>query len=216
MVGKTANSVDINVARLISEPVLASIAYDIELIDEEIEKHILVFDLGGSSLDVSLLSCEERVFENLATRHVDLGGNDFNRRVLEHFKDVLHRTADLTDIKDSAAMKKLESQAEEAKKALSTKSSFGLKLRVEGVSVRETLTRPKFEQLSEEIFGQLIEPIKQVLEEAKVETGDIHHLLLVGGSSKIPKVRELVESFIGLAAARCCQGSQTKVRMGRC
>ncbi|KAL2138601.1 hypothetical protein VTI28DRAFT_6515 [Corynascus sepedonium] len=193
----------LNVVRVLSEPTAAALAYGID--KSEGERQVLVYDLGGGTFDVSLVSVEEGSFQVLATAgNTRLGGEDFDNRVISHLVRVFRdRNKDLgRDIdptKDAKAMGKLKREVEKAKRALSSQLSARIEIEnlTGGVDFAETLTRAKFEQLNMPLFKRTLESVKQVLRDAGVDRADVTDIVLVGGSTRIPRVRTLVEDFFG-------------------
>jgi heat shock protein 5 len=187
----------LNVIRIINEPTAAAIAYGLN--DKSSgEKNILVFDLGGGTFDVSLLTIADGVFEVIATNgDTHLGGEDFDQRVMEHFIKVFKKKSGKDLRTDERAVQKLRREVEKAKRALS--SAHQTKLEVEslfeGEDFSETLTRAKFEELNMDLFRSTLAPVKKVLEDADMKKTDIHEIILVGGSTRIPKVQQLVKEF---------------------
>jgi molecular chaperone DnaK (HSP70) len=187
----------LNVIRIINEPTAAAIAYGLN--DKSSgEKNILVFDLGGGTFDVSLLTIADGVFEVVATNgDTHLGGEDFDQRVMEHFIKVFKKKSGKDLRTDERAVQKLRREVEKAKRALS--SAHQTKLEVEslfeGQDFSETLTRAKFEELNMDLFRSTLAPVKKVLEDADMKKTDIHEIILVGGSTRIPKVQQLVKEF---------------------
>ncbi|KAK3996904.1 hsp70-like protein [Cladorrhinum sp. PSN332] len=190
----------LNVVRVVNEPTAAALAYGIDKLEGE--RQVLVYDLGGGTFDVSLLSLEDGVFEVLATAgNTRLGGEDFDNRVIGHLAKLFTQknpgSGDIT--KDPKAMGKLKREAENAKRALSSQKST--KIDIEslfgGVDFSETLTRAKFEELNMQLFKKTLEPVRQVLKDAKVKRQHVDDIVLVGGSTRIPKIQEMVEEFFG-------------------
>jgi len=186
----------LNVLRIINEPTAAAIAYGLD--KKAKEKNILVYDLGGGTFDVSILTIDEGVFEVLATNgDTHLGGQDFDQRVMQHFiKNIKTKTkVDLSN--DYRALAKLRREVEKAKRALSTVHQVKVEIEslVNGEDFSETLTRAKFEELNGDLFKKTLKPVQQVLEDSGLKKGDIHEIVLVGGSTRIPKVQELLKDF---------------------
>ena len=187
----------LNVIRIINEPTAAAIAYGLN--DKSSgEKNILVFDLGGGTFDVSLLTIADGVFEVIATNgDTHLGGEDFDQRVMEHFIKVFKKKSGKDLRTDERAVQKLRREVEKAKRALS--SAHQTKLEVEslfeGEDFSETVTWAKFEELNMDLFRSTLAPVKKVLEVADMKKNDIHEIILVGGSTRIPKVQQLVKEF---------------------
>merc|ERR1712147_37047 len=182
--------------RIINEPTAAAIAYGLD--KKEGEKNILVFDLGGGTFDVSLLTIDNGVFEVVSTNgDTHLGGEDFDQRVVEHFIKLYKKKKGKDIRKDNRALQKLRRGVEKAKRSLS--SAFQVSVEIEsffdGEDFSETLTRAKFEELNAELFKSTLKPVKKVLEDAGMKKSEIHEIVLVGGSTRIPKVQSLVKDF---------------------
>ncbi|ODQ77254.1 hypothetical protein BABINDRAFT_172982 [Babjeviella inositovora NRRL Y-12698] len=186
----------LNVLRIVNEPTAAAIAYGLD--QTEGEKQIIVYDLGGGTFDVSLLSIEGGVFEVLATAgDTHLGGEDFDFRVVRHLVKVFKRKNNV-DVSDNAkAISKLKREVEKAKRTLSSQMSTRIEIDslVEGIDFSETLTRAKFEEINIELFKKTLKPVEQVLKDAGVSKSEIDDIVLVGGSTRIPKVQELLEKY---------------------
>ena len=187
----------LNVIRIINEPTAAAISYGLNEKTGE-EKNILVFDLGGGTFDVSLLTIADGVFEVVATNgDTHLGGEDFDQRVMEHFIKLIKKKTGKDIRSDDRAVQKLRREVEKAKRALS--NSHQTKLEVEalfdGVDFSETLTRAKFEELNMDLFRSTLKPVKKVMEDSDMKVSDVHEIILVGGSTRIPKVQQLVKEF---------------------
>ena len=192
----------LNIVRVVNEPTAAALAYGIDKVDGE--HQVLVYDLGGGTFDVSLLSLEEGTFQVLATAgNTRLGGEDFDNRIIKHLARAFKDKHDLDLTKDPKAMGKLKREAEKAKRTLSSQLSTRIEIEslFDGVDFSETLTRAKFEQLNQELFKKTLGPVKQVLKDAKVDKADVTDIVLVGGSTRIPMVRSLVEDFFGRKAS---------------
>ncbi|CAN6303812.1 unnamed protein product [Urochloa humidicola] len=190
----------LDVPRIINEPTAAAIAYGLDKKGGEM-MNVLVYDLGGGTFDVSVLSLDRGVFEVLATSgDTHLGGEDFDRRVMDHFIRVIKRKHGRDISKDGRAMGKLRRECERAKRALSSQHQVRVEVEslFEGVDFSETLTRAKFEELNMDLFKKTLGPVKKALADAKLKKSDIDEIVLVGGSTRIPKVQELLtEMFDG-------------------
>ena len=187
----------LNVIRIINEPTAAAISYGLNEKSEG-EKNVLVFDLGGGTFDVSLLTIADGVFEVVATNgDTHLGGEDFDQRVMEHFIKLIKKKTGKDVKSDARAVQKLRREVEKAKRALS--NSHQTKLEVEalfdGQDFSETLTRAKFEELNMDLFRSTMKPVKKVLEDGDMKVGEINEIILVGGSTRIPKIQQLVKEF---------------------
>ncbi|XP_057289646.1 endoplasmic reticulum chaperone BiP-like [Hydractinia symbiolongicarpus] len=186
----------LNVMRIINEPTAAAIAYGLD--KKEGEKNILVFDLGGGTFDVSLLTIDNGVFEVVSTNgDTHLGGEDFDQRVMEHFIKLYKKKKGKDIRKDKRAVQKLRREVEKAKRALSTQHQARVEVEslIDGDDFAETLTRAKFDELNADLFKSTLKPVKQVLEDSGLKKSEIHEIVLVGGSTRIPKVQKLVKDF---------------------
>ncbi|KAF9981033.1 ATPase with role in protein import into the ER [Modicella reniformis] len=186
----------LSVLRIINEPTAAAIAYGLD--KKEGERTILVYDLGGGTFDVSLLSIEDGLFEVLATNgDTHLGGEDFDQRVIDHFVNQYKKKNSKDITKDLKTMGKLKREVEKAKRTLSSQMSVRIEIDsfFEGNDFSETLTRAKFEELNVDLFKNTLKPVEQVLKDANLEKKDIHDIVLVGGSTRIPKVISLLEDY---------------------
>ncbi|OKL56326.1 glucose-regulated protein-like protein [Talaromyces atroroseus] len=186
----------LNVLRVVNEPTAAAIAYGLDKTGDE--RQIIVYDLGGGTFDVSLLSIDNGVFEVLATAgDTHLGGEDFDHRVMDHFVKLYNKKHDVDITKDLKTMGKLKREVEKAKRTLSSQMSTRIEIEAfhEGKDFSETLTRAKFEELNMDLFKRTLKPVEQVLKDAKVKKSEINDIVLVGGSTRIPKVQSLLEEF---------------------
>ncbi|KXX80451.1 78 kDa glucose-regulated protein [Madurella mycetomatis] len=191
----------LNVVRVVNEPTAAALAYGLD--KPQAENQILVYDLGGGTFDVSLLSHEQGVFEVLATAgDTRLGGEDFDNRVISHLAKTFKTKHQLDLTEDAKAMGKLKREAEKAKRTLSSQLSIRIEIEnlFNGIDFSETLTRAKFEQLNMDLFQKTLRTVEQVLKDAKVSKADVTDIVLVGGSTRIPKIQSLVEDFFGKKA----------------
>ncbi|CAH8461157.1 unnamed protein product [Schistosoma turkestanicum] len=186
----------LNVLRIINEPTAAAIAYGLDKKDGE--KNILVFDLGGGTFDVSLLTIENGVFEVVATNgDTHLGGEDFDQRVIDHFAKLILKKKGKDIRTDKRAVQKLRREVEKAKRLLSTTQTARVEIEslIDGEDFSETLTRAVFEKLNMDLFLQTLEPVRKVLEDASMKKSEIHEIILVGGSTRIPMVQKLLHDF---------------------
>jgi len=173
----------------------AAIAYGL---DKKGEKNIIVYDLGGGTFDVSLLTIDNGVFEVLATAgDTHLGGEDFDQRVMQHFMQVFKKKHGKDMGKDKRAMQKLRREVEKAKRALSSTHQTRVEIEAlfDGVDFSETLTRARFEELNNDLFKNTLGPVKQVLDDAGMKKKQVDEIVLVGGSTRIPKVQQLIKDF---------------------
>merc|ERR1712165_627524 len=186
----------LNVMRIINEPTAAAIAYGLD--KKEGEKNILVFDLGGGTFDVSLLTIDNGVFEVVATNgDTHLGGEDFDQRVMDHFIKMYKKKTGKDVTKDNRAVQKLRREVEKAKRLLSSQHQARVEIEslFEGEDFSETLTRAKFEELNMDLFRSTMKPVGKVLEDADMTKKEVDEIVLVGGSTRIPKIQQLVKEF---------------------
>jgi len=192
---KDAGSIaGLNVIRIINEPTAAAIAYGLDKKGKE--RTVLIFDLGGGTFDVSLLTIDQGIFEVKATAgDTHLGGEDFDNRLVtfftEEFKRKYHK-----DIKDSArSIRRLKTACERAKRTLSTSTQASIEIDslYEGIDFYTTITRARFEELNQDLFRQCLVPVEKVLRDAKIDKKAVDDIVLVGGSTRIPKVQQLLQ-----------------------
>ncbi|KAI7871612.1 heat shock protein 70 family [Spinellus fusiger] len=186
----------LNILRIINEPTAAAIAYGLDKNDGE--KNVLVYDLGGGTFDVSLLSIDDGIFEVLATAgDTHLGGEDFDSRVMDHFIKVWKKKHSEDVTTDLKSMGKLKRETEKAKRALSSQMSVRIEIEsfFNGKDFSETLTRAKFEELNNDLFRKTLKPVDQVLKDAGFTKDQVDEIVLVGGSTRIPKVQKLLEDY---------------------
>jgi heat shock protein 5 len=188
----------LQVRRIINEPTAAAIAYGMDKTGGE--ANVLVFDLGGGTFDVTLLVIDNGVFEVLATNgDTHLGGEDFDQRVMKYFIDQMKKKNNVDISKDKRALQKLRKEVERVKRALSSQQQARLEVEelAEGFDLSETLTRAKFEELNSDLFKKTLGPVGRVLEDAGLDKEDIDEIVLVGGSTRIPKVQSLLTEYFG-------------------
>ncbi|KAJ5225915.1 Endoplasmic reticulum chaperone BiP [Penicillium chermesinum] len=188
----------LNVLRVVNEPTAAAIAYGLDKTGDE--RQVIVYDLGGGTFDVSLLSIDNGVFEVLATAgDTHLGGEDFDHRVMDYFVQLYNKKNNVDIRKDLKTMGKLKREVEKAKRTLSSQMSTRIEIEAfhEGNDFSETLTRAKFEELNIDLFKKTLKPVEQVLKDAKVKKSEVDDIVLVGGSTRIPKVQALLEEYFG-------------------
>ena len=189
----------LTVERIINEPTAAALAYGTSHKAQQ-ERQVLVFDLGGGTFDVSLLTLDEGVFEVMATAgDTHLGGEDFDRRLMEHFRKIAKKKYGLDLTGNQRALQKLRREVEKAKRSLSSahQASVEIDSLADGVDFRETLTRSKFEQINIDLFKKTLASVTRVLEDAEVKREAVDEIILVGGSSRIPKVQALLKDYFG-------------------
>jgi endoplasmic reticulum chaperone BiP len=186
----------LDVLRIINEPTAAAIAYGMD--KKAGEKNIIVFDLGGGTFDVSLLTIDNGVFEVVATAgDTHLGGEDFDQRLTEHFVKVFKKKNNKDIKEDPRSMQKLKGEVEKAKRDLSSvhQTKITIENLIDGLDFSETITRARFEELCNDLFKKTLQPVQQVLEDAGMKKTDIDEVVLVGGSTRIPKVQQLIKDF---------------------
>lgn len=187
----------LKVARIINEPTAAAMAYGLDKKTKG-EQKILVFDLGGGTFDVSLLTIEDGVYEVKAVNgDTHLGGQDFDNRVVKWMLDTIKAKFNEDVSKNDRIVAKLRAEAEKAKRALSstTDTQITLDNLINGKDFNVKLTRAKFEELNKDLFSATLEPVRKALEDAKWKKTDINEIVLVGGSTRIPKIRQLLQDF---------------------
>ena len=186
----------LSVQRIINEPTAAAIAYGLD--KKGGEKNILVFDLGGGTFDVTLLTIDNGVFEVLATNgDTHLGGEDFDQRVMQYFIKQLKKKDNVDITSDKRALQKLRREVERVKRTLSSQHQARLEIEglIDGIDFSETLTRARFEELNLDLFKKTLGPVQKVLEDADMSKSEVDEIVLVGGSTRIPKVQTLLKEF---------------------
>ncbi|KAL1293119.1 hypothetical protein AAHE18_19G049300 [Arachis hypogaea] len=190
----------LNVMRIISEPTAAAVAYGLDKrSDCSGERNIFIFDLGGGTFDVSLLTIKGKVFQVKATAgNTHLGGEDFDNRVVNYFVNEFKRKNNKVDISgDARALRRLRTACEKAKRTLSYAVTATIELDAffKGIDFYSSLTRARFEELNADLFRECLETVAGCLIDAKMDKASVHDVVLVGGSSRIPKVQELLQEF---------------------
>jgi len=186
----------LKVERVINEPTAAAIAYGLDKQDKE--ETILVFDLGGGTFDVTLLHIDNGVFEVKATSgNTHLGGEDFDQRLMDFFMAQFKRKSGIDISKDKRALQRLRKQCENAKRTLSTQNSamVDCEALANGVDFSTTISRAKFEELNMDLFKKTMVPVTQVLKDAGVSKSQVDEIILVGGSTRIPKVQKMLSEY---------------------
>merc|ERR1712107_664608 len=188
----------LNVLRIINEPTAAAIAYGLDKKKGQGECNVLIFDLGGGTFDVSILSIEDGIFEVKSTAgDTHLGGEDFDNRMVDHFVNEFKRKhkKDLTGNK--RALRRLRTACERAKRTLlaSAQASIEIDSLFEGIDFYTSITRARFEELCSDLFKGTLDPVEKALRDAKLDKSSIHDIVLVGGSTRIPKVHKLLQDF---------------------
>merc|ERR1712063_44186 len=187
----------LNVLRIINEPTAAAIAYGLDK-KQEGEKNVLIFDLGGGTFDVSLLTIEDGIFEVKATAgDTHLGGEDFDNRLVNHFVTEFKRKHKKDITSNARALRRLRTACERAKRTLSSSAQTSIEIDslYEGIDFYTSITRARFEELCQDLFRSTMEPVERVLRDAKIDKSSVHEIVLVGGSTRIPKVQKMVSDF---------------------
>merc|ERR1711874_481866 len=187
----------LNVLRIINEPTAAAIAYGL---DKKVggERNVLIFDLGGGTFDVSILTIEDGIFEVKSTAgDTHLGGEDFDNRMVDHFINEFKRKHK-KDIKgNKRAVRRLRTACERAKRTLSASAQANLEIDslFEGIDFYTSITRARFEELCSDLFKGTLEPVEKAMRDAKMDKSSINDIVLVGGSTRIPKIQKLLQDF---------------------
>jgi heat shock protein 1/8 len=186
----------LNVLRIINEPTAAAIAYGLDKVNKE--QNILIFDCGGGTHDVSLLSLDDGIFEVKATGgDGHLGGEDLDNRMVQHLMQEFKKKHKI-DIQDNhRAMRRLKTACEKAKRTLSSSATAMMEIDAlaDGVDFNYSMTRAKFEDLCGDIFRRAMDPVEQVLRDAKKSKSEINDIVLVGGTTRVPKIQSLLVDF---------------------
>ncbi|KAJ6432671.1 hypothetical protein OIU84_019836 [Salix udensis] len=189
----------LNVMRIINEPTAAAIAYGLDKKATSVgEKNVLIFDLGGGTFDVSLLTIEEGIFEVKATAgDTHLGGEDFDNRMVNHFVQEFKRKNKKDISGNPRALRRLRTACERAKRTLSSTAQTTIEIDslYEGIDFYSTITRARFEEMNMDLFRKCMEPVEKCLRDAKMDKSTVHDAVLVGGSTRIPKVQQLLQDF---------------------
>jgi len=189
---------DLNVLRIINEPTAAALCYGLDAKDQN--RKVLIFDLGGGTFDVTVLSIEEGIFEVKATGgDTHLGGEDFDNLVVDHFVKEFSLKHKKDIMGNARALRRLRSACEKAKRSLSsgTTASIEIDSLYEGIDFYTTLTRAKFEELCSKLFNKCIDTVKTVMKDAKLDKKNLDEVVLVGGSTRIPRVQTMLSEFLG-------------------
>jgi heat shock 70kDa protein 1/2/6/8 len=188
----------LHVKRIINEPTAAAIAYGLDRKSSS-ERNVLIFDLGGGTFDVSLLTLDDGVFEVRATAgDTHLGGEDFDSRLVNHFiQEFKRKNQNLDPSSNPRAIRRLRTACERAKRALSSCASASIEIDAlyEGIDFYTSITRALFENLNQDLFRGTLIPVEQVLRDSKMDKRSIHDVVLVGGSTRIPKIQQLLQEF---------------------
>ena len=188
----------LNVLRIINEPTAAAIAYGLDKKKGASECNVLIFDLGGGTFDVSILTIEEGIFEVKSTAgDTHLGGEDFDNRMVDHFVNEFKRKHKKDMKGNKRALKRLRTACERAKRTLSASAQANIEIDslFEGIDFYTSITRARFEELCSDLFKGTLEPVEKAMRDAKMDKSSVHDIVLVGGSTRIPKVQKLLQDF---------------------
>ncbi|XP_069112125.1 heat shock protein 68-like [Argopecten irradians] len=189
----------LNVLRIVNEPTAAALAYGLDK-NMKGEKNVLIFDLGGGTFDVSILTIDEgSIFEVRSTAgDTHLGGEDFDNRIVNHFVQEFKRKYGKDLSQNNRALRRLRTACERAKRTLSSSSEASVEIDslFEGIDFYSKLTRARFEDLCADLFRSTLEPVEKALRDAKMDKSKIHEIVLVGGSTRIPKIQKMLEDFM--------------------
>jgi heat shock protein 1/8 len=192
-----ASIAGLNCLRIINEPTAAAIAYGLDK-DKSKEMNVLIFDLGGGTFDVSLLTIEDGIFEVKATAgDTHLGGEDFDSRLVRHFIEEFKRKNKKDPSDNPRALRRLRTASEKAKRTLSSTAQTSVEIDslYEGIDFYTSITRARFEELNTDLFRKCMEPVEKVIKDAKMDKSAIDEVVLVGGSTRIPKIQQMLSQF---------------------
>jgi len=196
---KDAGSIaGLNVLRIINEPTAAAIAYGLDKKASGGEKNILIFDLGGGTFDVSILSIEDGIFEVKSTAgDTHLGGEDFDNRLVNHFAQEFQRKHKKDLTKNKRSLRRLRTACERAKRTLSSSATANIEIDAlfEGADFYTSISRARFEELNSDLFRGTLDPVEKALRDAKMSKDKIDEIVLVGGSTRIPKIQKLLQDY---------------------
>ncbi|KOM28561.1 hypothetical protein LR48_Vigan549s011600 [Vigna angularis] len=191
--------IGLNVIRIINEPTAAAIAYGLDKRNDCVgQRNIFVFDFGGGTFDVSILTIENKVFQVKATAgNSHLGGEDIDNRMMNYFVEEMKRKSKVDISGNPRALRRLKSACERAKRTLSYAVTTSIEIDglFEGIDLLSSITRAKFEEINMEVFEECMETVDRCLRDAKMEKSSVHDVVLVGGSSRIPKMQKLLQDF---------------------
>ena len=188
----------LNVLRIINEPTAAAIAYGLN--NKKNEQNVLIFDLGGGTFDVSLLNIDDGIFEVRATAgDTHLGGEDFDNLLMQHFMAEFKRKHKVDITGNKRSLRRLKTACEKAKRTLSSSATANIEIDslCEGIDFFTSITRAKFESLCMPLFQKCIQPVSKVLQDAGCSKSQVDEIVLVGGSTRIPKVQQMISDFFG-------------------
>merc|ERR1712038_1913005 len=189
----------LNVLRIINEPTAAAIAYGLDKKKKgAAEANVLIFDLGGGTFDVSILTIEDGIFEVKATAgDTHLGGEDFDNRMVDHFMEEFQRKHKKDMSGNKRAVRRLRTACERAKRTLSASAQANIEIDslFEGIDLYTTITRARFEEMCADLFRGTLDPVEKAMRDAKMDKSSINDIVLVGGSTRIPKIQKLLQDF---------------------
>ena len=197
----------LNVMRIINEPTAAAIAYGLDKAGGDNARNVLIYDLGGGTFDVSLLEIDDGIFEVKATAgDTHLGGEDFDQRLVHHFLTEFKRKFKHDVSGNKRSLKRLKNACEKAKRTLSTSHQASIELDsfYEGTDYFTKISRARFEELCSDLFIKTLEPVEKVIREAGISKTDINDIVLIGGSTRIPKIKDQLSRFFN--GKQLCQG----------
>ncbi|CAO1420541.1 unnamed protein product [Diamesa serratosioi] len=190
----------LNVLRIINEPTAAALAYGLDK-NLKGEKNVLIFDLGGGTFDVSILAIDQgSLFEVRSTAgDTHLGGEDFDNRLVNHFAEEFKRKFKKDMSGNARALRRLRTACERAKRTLSSSTEATIEIDAlhEGVDFNSKISRARFEEMNMDLFRSTLEPVERALKDAKMDKGAVHDVVLVGGSTRIPKIQKMLQDFFG-------------------
>ena len=196
----------LNVLRIINEPTAAAIAYGLDKKGQG-EKNILIYDLGGGTFDVTIMSIEDGIFEVKSTAgDTHLGGEDFDRRLMEHFMLDFKKKHKKDISENKKSVRRLQTACEQAKKTLSSSTTATLEIDslFEGIDYNSVISRARFEDICSYLFKKTFDPVDKVLKDAKISKSQIHEIVLVGGSTRIPKIQSQLSDYFN--GKELCKG----------
>ena len=188
----------LNVLRIINEPTAAAIAYGLDKVDSNKEKTVLIYDLGGGTFDTSILNIDNGIFEVLSTAgDTHLGGEDFDTRIVEYFLQEIKRKLKKDISTNARSLRRLRTACERAKRTLSSSTSAMIEIDslIDGIDFNSTITRARFEDICAADFRKCMVPVESVLRDAKLSKSQIDEIVLVGGSTRIPKIQSMLTEF---------------------
>jgi L1 cell adhesion molecule like protein len=188
----------LDVIRIINEPTSASLAYGLEKEDNGRERNVIIIDAGGGTHDVSILTIDGGLYEVKATSgDPHLGGQDFDNAIVKYMIQEFKKKHKVDPSNNARSMKRFKNAAENAKKTLSSTSTTSIEIEsaFEGIDFTIMISKAKFEQLGEEVFNRIMKPVQQVITDSGMSKDEIHDIILVGGSTRIPKIQDLVSTF---------------------